>query len=76
MNKDRRDKIRDTIALLSKCESIIEQVLDKEQDCMDNYPENFQCTEVFEKMEIAVDNLNDASDNIAEAKELLKSAME
>jgi len=60
MNKDRRDKIRDTIALLSKCESIIEQVLDKEQDCMDNYPENFQCTEVFEKMEIAVDNLNDA----------------
>lgn len=71
----RRERLRDALKMLSNAAVIIEAVCDKEQDCMDNYPENFQSTERFEQMESAVDNLNDALEKIDDIKEHIESAI-
>lgn len=68
MNEKRRGRLRDALKMLSNAASIVENVCDGEQDCMDNYPENLQSTERFEHMESAVDSLNDALEKIDDAK--------
>ena len=75
MNKQRRDSLRQAVGFLSQAESIVERVSDKEQDCMDNTPENFQESERYAAMENAVDQLNDALTGIGEVKEMIRAAM-
>lgn len=53
----------------------MEQVCDKETDCLDNYPENLQSTDRYGRMEDAVDSLNDALEKIGEAKEHIQNAI-
>ena len=60
---------------MSDVQSIVEAVCDKEEDCMDNYPENLQGTERFERTELAVDSLNDALEKLEEAKEHIETAI-
>ena len=62
--------------MLTNAATIVETVCDKEQDCVDNYPENLQSTERFEHMEAAVDSLNDALEKIDDAKGHIQSAIE
>lgn len=57
MNERRREQLRSVVVELESARSIVDAVCDKEQDCMDNYPENFQYTEQFERTETAVDSL-------------------
>jgi len=59
--------------MLSDVASIVEVICDKEEDCIDNYPENLQGTERYEKMEDAVDNLNEALEKIGEAEECIRA---
>ena len=66
MDDRRRGQLRDALNMLSNAASVVERVCDKEQDCVDNYPENLQSTERFEKMEDALDRLNDALEKIEE----------
>lgn len=75
MDRKKREKLYDAVRMLTNAASVVEQVCDKEQDCVDNYPENLQSTERFESMESAVDSLNDAMEKIGEAKEHIRSAM-
>lgn len=75
MDDKRRGRLRDALRILSNAASIVETVCDKEQDCMDNYPENLQSTERFERMETAVDSLNDALEKIDDAKGHIESAI-
>lgn len=75
MDDKRRGRLRDALQILSNAASIVETVCDKEQDCMDNYPENLQSTERFERMESAVDSLNDALEKIDDAKGYIESAI-
>lgn len=75
MNEKRRGSLRAALDLLGRAASIIDTVCDQESDAMDNYPENFQCTDRYESMEDAVDNLNEASDRIDEAKDLIEKAI-
>lgn len=75
MDDKRRGRLRDALRILSNAASIVETVCDKEQDCMDNYPENLQSTERFERMEAAVDSLNDALEKIDDVKEHIQSAI-
>lgn len=75
MDDKRRGRLRDALRILSNAASIVETVCDKEQDCMDNYPENLQSTERFERMETAVDSLNDALEKIDDAKGYIESAI-
>ncbi len=67
--------MRDALQLLTKAETIIDAVGDAEQDCLDNCPENLQGSERYERMESAVDQLNDALESLDEAKEHIQSAI-
>ena len=60
---------------LTDVQSIVEVVCDKEEDCLDNYPENLQGTEQYEQAEYAVDNLNDALEKLEEVKEYIQNAI-
>jgi len=71
----RRNRLRDALKMLANVAAIVESVCDKEEDCMDNYPENLQNTERFENMEAAVDNLNDALEKLDDAKGHIESAI-
>lgn len=75
MNEKRRGRLRDALKMLSNAASIVETVRDSEQDCMDNYPENLQGTEKFERMEDAVDSLSDTLEKIDDAKGHIQSAL-
>lgn len=75
MNNARREKLRGAVAKLSDVHSIVYAVCDTEQDSMDNMPENLQGTERFERMEDAVDHLNEALEKLDEAKDHIQAAI-
>lgn len=75
MNETKRNKLREAIRFLSSASNIVDGVCDTEQDCMDNMPENLQSTERYERMEDAVDHLNDALERLDEAKDHIQSAI-
>ena len=75
MDTKRRNRLRDALKMLANVGAIVEAVCDKEEDCMDNYPENLQSTERFEHMEAAVDNLNDALEKLDDAKGNIEAAI-
>ena len=49
-------------------------MIDGEEDALDNVPENLQGSERYEKIENALDCLNEASENIDAAIEKLNEA--
>lgn len=75
MDRRKRESLKQAISHIERAIILSEIVLDKESDCIDNYPENLQGTETFEKMENAVDCLNDALESLEEAKEKIEEAM-
>ena len=76
MNNKRREIISTRVLpLLETADGILSSVLDKEQDCCDNFPENLQNGDRYEAIENAIDNLEDAIDNINKAKEYLEAAI-
>lgn len=75
MNKQRREDLRGVLSLLISAIGIVQRVCDKEEDCMDSYPENLQGSERYEQMEDAVDNLNEALEKLGEAKESVQAAL-
>ena len=74
MNDKRRKRLSEASALLSRASDIISDVLDEEQDCLDNMPENLQYSDRYENMEAAVDRLNDALSEIDSAENSLSEA--
>ena len=75
MDKKRREDLRSAIALLSSASHIVQRVCDKEETCVDNYPENLQGTERYETMEYTVDCLNDALDLFGDLRDKLNLAI-
>lgn len=76
MNNKRREVLRGVIGKLEDCRSTVESIMDEEQDCFDNLPENFQSYTTGEKMEEAISNLEDAASKIEEAISSVEAAME
>lgn len=75
MNEAKRKSLREALSLISRVIIITEGVCDKEQDAMDNCPENLQGTDRFEAMENAVENLNDAVEKLEDAKSNIETAI-
>lgn len=75
MDNKRRSSLKEAIQLLTRVSMMVDTVCDKEQDCVDNYPENLQSTERFERMEDAVENLNEALEKIDDAKSCIQAAI-
>jgi len=76
LDKTTRIKLREVNEKLDRVLSVIEAALDRELECMGNFPENLQGTERYEKMEDAADNLENAVESINEAKKYLENVME
>lgn len=76
MNKARRLSIMKTINSLQILKSDIENIQSEEQDAYDNLPESFQDSERGDRMQEAIDNLDDAMTLIDEAVTALTLAEE
>ena len=59
---------------LDAARQLVERALDQESDALDNLPDSFFASESYEKMEAAVDLLEDASLNIEDAIEKIGAA--
>lgn len=67
MNKERRKKIMDAIVAISKIESLIQNILDDEQEAYENMPEGVKASENGMVSEEAQDNLDSAIEALEEA---------
>lgn len=76
MNNQKREKLKLARGFLSKASDIVSNVLDDEQDCLDNMPENLQYSDKYERMEAAISKLEDGLNNIEAAEECLDEAAE
>ncbi len=74
MNDKRRKRLSEASSLLSRASDIISDVIDEEQDCLDNMPENLQYSDRYESMEAAIDRLNDALSELASVEDSLSEA--
>ena len=60
MNNKRRELLRNATDLLGKASNMVQSALDSEQDCLDNMPENLLDSERCQKMEDAIERLEEA----------------
>lgn len=75
MNKEKRNDLNTARELLERAKGIVGTVRDREQDCLDNIPENLEGSERYSTMESAIDSLDDAIDKIEEAQGSIDEAM-
>ena len=61
MKDARREEIRRVVTLIKEAKSILEGVLDREQDDFDNMPEEVQNDEEGQRVEDVVDALEQAA---------------
>ena len=71
MNNKRRELLKNGRELLSRVSDLISRVLEEEQDCMDNIPENLQSSDRYETMEEMVSKLEELIEHIENADELI-----
>lgn len=76
MNKQRRKELNEIINKLSELWYDLECLKSKEEECYDNMPENLQYSEKGERIEAAVESLNDALDSIDNAIDSIDEAIE
>lgn len=74
MNNKKRKSLKEACLYLSRAASIVSGVLDNEQDCLDNMPENLQYSDGCDRLETAIDKLSDAIDQIDGAQECIEEA--
>lgn len=75
MNKQKRAKLKEADSILLTARNLISLVKDREQDDLDNFPENLQSSERCAAMEYAIDELDDAIDSIDRASESLNNVI-
>ncbi len=75
MNKERRERLRETNVLLERALDLVERIKNEESDCLYNYPENLQNSDAYYNMEDAVDYLTDAGCEIQEAIKNIEEAL-
>ena len=67
MNKERRKRIADAIAAIGKIESLVQNILDDEQEAYDNMLEGAKSSENGMVSEDAQENLDSAIEALEEA---------
>ena len=60
---------------MNAAKNLISSVKDREQDDLDNFPENLQGSDRCAAMEDAIDNLDEAIDYIEQASECVNNAL-
>lgn len=75
MNDKRRNLIRGVKTALEDIESRIDIIRDDEEESLDNIPENLQYSDRYERIEAAVDALNDALELVDQLQDKLDDAI-
>lgn len=75
MNNRRRDRLKSVLTSLENAQNTLETVTDQEEDALDNIPENLMDSEMYDKIDEAVENLNAAQDKLQETIESIERAM-
>ena len=75
MNNKKRELLRGAINHLDAALRIVESVLDKESDSLENLPYNLQNSELCDRIERAVDSMNEAIEQIESAQESIENAI-
>lgn len=76
MNNKRREFLKVADKALEGVYFSINTALDEEIDCFDNIPENLQESEAAEKIDLAIDSLQEAVDYIDMARDKIGEAVE
>lgn len=76
MNNRKRQKLNMAISLLREAAGYVDDVKDDEDDALSNMPENLQYSDMYMKMEKAVDALESASESIESAIDGIDEATE
>ena len=74
MNKAKRQKLDIAADMLDRAKTIVEEVLENEQDSLNSIPENLEYSDRAEAMEEAISNLESAIFSIEEAQEAVSEA--
>ena len=74
MNDRRRTVLANARELLEKAALLVERAADEESDCFSNLPESIQEGERGEKMEAAIDLLEEVQDQIDEILDKIEEA--
>lgn len=74
MNKSKRQSLANAVDYLNKASGIVDDVIQDEEDCLGNMPDNLQNSERFESMENAIEHMREASEMISSAVEELEEA--
>jgi hypothetical protein len=72
MNNQRRKALAKLIKQLEESTSYLQSILDEEQDSFDNMPDSLQYSEKGERIEEAIDTMENACELISEATDSLK----
>lgn len=75
MNKERRKLLRQAHNSLDTAMLLTQRALNEEQDSYGNLPESIQDSEKGEAMDVCMDLLSDAIDDMASAAAMLESAI-
>lgn len=76
MNNDRRKRIEKVQEQIEGLLAEIEELRDEEQEALENLPESLQETERGERMQTAVDALDEAYTNLDSVNDSLNEALE
>lgn len=76
MNRQRRKALQDIIDQLEILRMQLETLLAEEEDYRDNFPENLQSSERYERTEAICENLSDAVDEMEQAASDIEDAIE
>ncbi len=71
MNNNRRKKILEVIKMIDTTKNYLEIILEEEEECFDNIPENLQYSARGEDSQDAIDNMNEALEKLSDSIEYL-----
>lgn len=74
MNQARRKLLFYAAGNLNAASTLVSRAFDEEEDCLGNLPDSLQNSERYERMENAIDALNDAMESIDAAIEKINEA--
>ena len=75
MNAKRRKRLSEANEQLNLAISVIEDVIDEEQDSLDNTPEGLQESDAFSEKEESLENLVDALEDLRLIIETIQSVL-
>ena len=71
MNNNRRSVLQNAKDLIIRAQVLIDLAMDEEQQCLDNLPENLEGGDRWNKMEDAIDAMDDIRNALGEACECI-----